>query len=112
MSRSAAIICLTAALAVGWPAVAAELKRNPFRSPLQMVGPSAGSPLAASASGNLELRAILVGDPQSLVNLGGQIMGVGDEIAGYKLISVAEEHAVFLYNNEMVTLSLYPEPEE
>lgn len=112
MKRVTAIICISAAVASGWPAVAAELKRNPFRSPLQLVGQAIGLPLAANSGGDLELRAILVGDPHSFVNLGGQIMGVGDEVAGYKLVSVAEEHAVFLRDGEMVTLSLYSESED
>jgi len=43
------------------------------------------------------------------VNFGGQIIGPGEEVNGYRLLEVGEEHAVFQRGDEIITLSLYPD---
>ena len=92
---------------------ATELERNPFRSPLQQEANHAanagGGDLDSDA---VELRGILVAGSHSMVNLGGRIIGIGEEVDGYRLLSVAEEHAVFQHAGETITLHLYPEATE
>ncbi len=93
------------------PADAADLKRNPFK-PL-FNADSGGSPASAQETGEeMKLRGILLAPEQPLVNLGGHIMGLGEEVNGYRLISVNQEHAVFRWGDDTVKMSLYEESDE
>lgn len=42
-----------------------------------------------------DLRALMVGGKQPLVNLGGTILGIGESVDGFRLIEVRERSAVF-----------------
>ena len=55
-----------------------------------------------------ELRATLVGGAQSMANLGGTILNIGDEAHGYRLIEVGEGEAVFSKGNGRVVLTTGP----
>lgn len=87
-------------------ATAAEpLHRNPFRVPIELVG----GPIAERTTsrveagrGTLDLRATLVAGRRSSVNLGGSILSLGDEVAGYRLVSVREGEAVFYKDGEAI----------
>jgi len=89
------------------------LRRNPFVSPLEQgANGSAGADAARMSSAELKLKGILLSGGQPLVNFGGQIMAPGDEVAGYLLVSVGEREAVFNRNGQIITMSLYAEPED
>ena len=92
---------------------AQTLQRDPFRAPDEVTSPaSRPDALVGFASGKPEIRGILLAGGESLVNLGGEIIGPGEEASGYTLLEVGEEHAVFLHDDEVVTLSLYPDESE
>ena len=83
---------------------AAELlKRNPFTVPIEL---EEGAPIAAQAPPQrqaLELRATLVvPGGRSAANLGGSILSVGEEIAGYRLVSVSQGEAVLEKEGESI----------
>ena len=88
-------------------ATAEILRHNPFRVPLDLA-PSSGSAAGAATASRPTLIGILLGDDQPLVNLGGDIIGVGEETSGYRLVEVGQEYAVFRRGEETITMSLYP----
>jgi len=47
-----------------------------------------------------------LGKEEPLVNLGGNIIGVGEESAGYLLVEVGQEYAVFRRGQETITMRL------
>ncbi|MFW2403872.1 MAG: hypothetical protein ACN4GT_03825 [Gammaproteobacteria bacterium] len=112
MSSVALRIMLTLALALlTTPANAQRLSRDPFEVPEEFLT-TAARPNALTGSttgGKAEIRGILFAGGRSLVNLSGEIIGPGEEARGYKLLEVAEDHAVFLRDDEIVTLSLDPD---
>lgn len=88
------------------------LKHDPFARPV--LAPRSASALPANA-GNApvpepawkpELRAIMAAGPNSIVNVEGVVVRIGEQINGYRLVEVHEETAVFVNNKKRVTLSL------
>ena len=81
------------------------LRFDPFAEP-DLEGP----PVAAvrKPSWSPELRATLAAGPQSMANLGGTILNIGEEAHGYRLISVGEGEAVFSNGNTRVVLTTRP----
>ena len=74
------------------------LRHNPFAPPAltQNLRPASSSPIVqATPSWTPELRATVVAGPQSLVNVGGVILSVGEALDGYQLIEIRERAAVF-----------------
>ncbi len=69
------------------------------RPPVAAVGKRRWSP---------ELRATLEAGPQSMANLGGTILNIGDEAHGYRLIEVGEGDAIFLKGTARVVLPTRP----
>lgn len=103
---SAGLACL-AGLA---PAQAEGLKHDPFARPA-LTGTAA--PLSASNANAAaepvwkpELRAIMLAGPKSIVNIGGMLVGIGEQTNGYRLVEVHQETAVFVNNKKRVTLTL------
>jgi hypothetical protein len=43
---------------------------------------------------------------KSIVNVGGELVQIGEQINGYRLVEVREESAVFVNDKKRVTLSL------
>ena len=87
--RLAALMTLLAASA-GLAHGAPPLANNPFERPgLVELAPS------EIALPPLELRAVLAAGDASLADVGGQIVRVGDEVSGYRLVGVSEEGALF-----------------
>ncbi len=84
-------------------AVSAELlSRDPFQPPAEFT-------VAPGKPGQAPL--LLAGD-QSLVNLGGELLGIGESANGYQLLQVGETHAVFQRGDEVITLTLYPDKKD
>jgi len=92
--RRASAACAAALLAVAARADDAPLAKNPFvRPPLvELAAPES----VAAAPPPLEVRAVLSAGDASLVDVGGRIVRVGDEVDGYRLVAVSEEGARFV----------------
>jgi len=92
---------------------AQRLQRDPFQAPADLSDPTsvAGSSARPQAV-EVEIRGILFAGGEALVNFGGEIIGPGEEVNGYRLLQVEEERAVFQRGDEIITLSLYPDAED
>lgn len=69
-------------------------QRDPFAKPAPAVKQVRSEEIQDSPD-TLELRAILIAEPASIANIGGTMVTVGNEINGYRLISLTEEGALF-----------------
>ncbi|MFK8030342.1 MAG: hypothetical protein AB8G18_08875 [Gammaproteobacteria bacterium] len=81
------------------PGVQAEdlrsLTHNPFNQPGLFV-PENGSPGTEKRPAWYDsLNAVLVAGPDSLVNINGHVLEIGESYEGYRLIRVEEGEAVF-----------------
>lgn len=86
-----------------------KLHKNPFVKPAYIsthsMSDNSDSGKAYSQA-DIELFATLYAEDQSLANVDGVIMFVGEKIKGYKLISVGVGTATFSKNGEKITLSV------
>jgi hypothetical protein len=87
------------------------LQSNPFAQPLVEKPAQRGSAQEPEPSvlEGLRLRAIMTAGPESLANVGGKIVGIGEEIEGYRLVTVDHEQAVFSKHGKLITLTLKQE---
>lgn len=92
---------------------AERLGRDPFRPPAELLAkPATTGGVALSPVGEPVIRGILLAGDQSLVNLGGKLLGIGESADGYRLLHVTEAHAVFQRGDQVVTLKLYPDQKD
>lgn len=103
MSRTIPALFLLVLVAASVDA-AGQLQRNPFRVPIELDAPvaAAGGPQMELRPDTLDLRATLVAGERSVVNLGGSILSLGEEIEGYRLVSVSEGEALFIKDGESI----------
>lgn len=102
MSRRLAGVWLAVALVPGYqpPGHAVDnsgdLKSNPFEQPVveEKVVEKTGETSEA-----LMLRGIMIAGPRSQANIGGKIIAIGEEIDGYRLVSVEPLHVVLVKND-------------
>lgn len=82
-----------------------NLRFDPFVKP-ELGARAAGSayPAAREKQWSLVLTATLVAGERSLANLGGVVLGIGEEINGYRLVEVRAWEAVFEHGEEQVVL--------
>lgn len=111
VSRFVAPAIVTACI-VASPLPAGELQHNPFRAPIDVSGNPLSGGSGVASNSRPTLIGILLGDDQPLVNLDGEIIGVGEEAAGYLLVEVGREYAVFRRGDETITMSLYPSDDD
>ena len=88
--------------------------RDPFQKPV--LSQPLVKPKKASQANKLSWRPSLVmtlraGD-NSMANVGGQVVKLGEKIDGYKLIEVYERAVVFVKQGEITRLTLDEEDEE
>lgn len=93
------------------PAVAADknLTYNPFSKPEALAPvqtPSKTVMTTAQQAMNLPLNATLVSNQAPLAIVNGELLGIGEEIQGYRLLSVDEGRAVFEKQGQRHTLLL------
>ena len=69
-----------------------QLSNNPFQKPVLSGAQEAEEEPA------LELMGVLVSKHTPLANFNGQILSIGDQIAGYRLLSVSESSAILFKN--------------
>ena len=83
------------------------LQTNPFeRPPVVELQENMGMNNSHSASPTLQLRATMQAGPRSLADISGTIIGIGQKIDGYQLISVGERNVVLSKNGISKTLSV------
>jgi hypothetical protein len=88
------------------PAAAGQRWRDPFAR--------AGSPPAAAAGQEApvvperepELRAIVYDKGQSLVNIDGRVLALGDSVRGFKLVQVEERGVTLARDGRRIKLTL------
>jgi hypothetical protein len=87
---------------------AQRLQRDPFRPPPEFDDSVGAASVGARPQAiEAKIRGILFAGGEALVNFGGEIIGPGEEVNGYRLLQVEEEHAIFQRGDEIVTMSLY-----
>ena len=83
------------------------LKSNPFERPLMTDNskPDQKTPAQADLP-SMTLRGTMSAGPGSLANIGGEILGIGQQINGYTLLAVHPRHVVLEKNETQKTLSI------
>ena len=87
------------------------IQHDPFsRPPLRAAGRGveAGDNADASPVGP-DLRITLVSNGKRLANVGGRIIGIGEQLDGYTLVAVHEDRAEFVWRDRHVTVYVKPE---
>ena len=80
---------------------------DPFKKPDQLMKASTKAPTPKSLfKTKLQLFATLRAGKNSMVNVQGRIVRLGEEIEGYKLLEVNDHSAVFAKSEHRVHLSL------
>ncbi|MGB5260580.1 MAG: hypothetical protein WBO34_08680 [Gammaproteobacteria bacterium] len=71
------------------------LKTNPFLQPVSPEpGPTAGTQEEDKRVAEMELRATMVAGERSQANIGGVVIGLGEEVNGYRLDEIHPRHVV------------------
>ncbi len=106
--------------------VALELHRDPFVSPedrLAAETPEEGNNVTIENSSALpettrtqflwqpEIRGIIRSEDIAIVNIGGKMVGLGEEIDGYTLIKVKEKAVVFEKNGHTIPITYNDDPD-
>jgi hypothetical protein len=95
------------------PAGDVVLKTNPFMTPLETDGNGANKPgVAAVPLPAMELRGIMVAGPYSLADIGGEVLAIGQEIQGYRLVTIQPRHVVLEKNDSRKILSIDKDKEK
>ena len=82
-------------------------RHDPFKKPDRLMKSSTKAPKTQNLfQTKLQLFATLRAGKNSMVNIQGRIVQLGEEIDGYKLVEVNEYSAVFANNEQQVHLSL------
>ncbi len=101
--------CLGYVLSVDAGQSMQSLARNPFSKPAifaPAAKPHVQNRVRVEEPRQLELSATLVSDAMPLVVVDGEMLGIGDEIYGFRLLSVQEGQAVFINQGEKQTFTL------
>ena len=89
------------------PAFAGDsLKHDPFARPLLSVPLSSGIAAEEEMPWNPQLTAVMAAGKNSLVNLDGVILKIGEEQDGYRLVEVRDREAVFRKGNKRIVLNM------
>ena len=97
------------------PGHALELTHDPFKKPDLLIKPPATHAVSTADQNTVEasiaplegdLRVTIQAGPYSMVNVGGEILMLGDTLDGYRLVQVGEIEAIFEKNGIKRTLSL------
>jgi hypothetical protein len=86
-----------------------DLKSNPFEQPAPAEKVADKVQETAKA---LELRGIMIAGPRSQANIGGEIIAIGEEIDGYRLVSVKQRHVVLIRNDVKKILAVDADGQE
>lgn len=84
-----------------------QLSKNPFIKPGFVISSPAAQRIDAEETPALSensLRATLSAEKDSIANIDGLMIFVGDKVKGYELISVGEGYATLVKNDKEITL--------
>jgi hypothetical protein len=84
------------------------LQTNPFLRPTneQINSGNSNSTSNKTPAGSMRLRGIMRANSNSVANIDGEIISIGQQIQGYTLISIQQRHIVLDRNGTQVTLSI------
>lgn len=84
------------------------LQTNPFLRPIleEVNSGNGNSTENKTPVGSMRLRGIMRANSNSVANIDGEIISIGQQIQGYTLISVSQRHIVLDRNGTQVTLSI------
>ena len=93
---------------------AAKLQHDPFARPAlsglqqarQPEPRGNGKATAAAPAPKLKLLAVMAAGPDSIANVDGVMVRIGDEVNGYRLVEVHERYAVFEKNKTRFSVSI------
>lgn len=86
------------------------IRHNPFaRPPSDVVLNSSFVETTGGADTILDLKATMVGNKERIANVAGKMVRPGDDIAGYRLVEVHEDHAVFSKGDKRLVLYVKPD---
>ena len=86
-----------------------DLAHNPFARPPSEATMEIRNPVQADGTvAPLDLRVTMVGTTDKLANVGGRIVRPGDEIQGYTLLQVFEDHAIFIRDSNRLAIYVKP----
>ncbi len=109
------LVLVLAVWCICMPGHALDLTHDPFKRPDLLVKPPATNALPSADRNAAEvsvaplegdLRATIQAGSYSMVNVGGEILMLGDTLEGYRLVQVGEIEAIFEKNGIKRTLSL------
>ena len=93
------------------------LQHDPFLRPAIVGFAAAPSPAGGLGAGanaqsrpRLQLNAVLAAGSDSIANVDGVMVRIGESVQGYRLVAVNDRSAVFEKNNARVTLTLRAGP--
>ncbi len=91
-----------------------ELRHNPFaRPPSEVIAVRSPDTTDNPATDStLELRATMVGTTGRLANVAGRTLRQGDEVNGFVLEHIHEDHAIFVRNGKRRTVYVKPDQVE
>ncbi len=87
------------------PAAMHRLKHEPGKS----------EPAVREEQWNPQLRAVMAAGPDSMVNVDGAMVRIGEEIRGYRLVEVRDGEAVFAKGGKRLAVAMRggaPDPDE
>lgn len=104
------ILAMSLVTAVACAAAPAELRHNPFARPAwETVADERGPiPVGPATPVSMDLRATMVSRQDSLANVSGKVVAVGDSVQGYELVEVLEDHAVFERQGQRIIVYVRP----
>ena len=117
MSRRGAALLFGALLALGVPPALAQeaeapaLRFDPFSGPDLERRASQKSYRSDESEWKPVLKAVLFSNQGAMANLGGVILGVGEQTHGYELLEVRTREAVFRRDGAKVVLRVDPDGE-
>ena len=84
------------------------LQTNPFLRPThkEAAFDNRSDTISNASAGSMQLRGIMLANSNSVVNIDGEIIAIGQQIHGYTLISVKQRHIVLDRNGTQITLSI------
>ena len=82
------------------------LQANPFAQPVIEKIPEPKPEQVKKPARQLELRGTMTAGEDSLANVDGEIVAIGEEFEGYRLVSVKDGEAVFSKDGKLITLTL------
>jgi len=84
-----------------------SLQYDPFEQPAFLkASAQTRQSTSSTATPDLQLRSILEAGEESVINLNGKILMIGDSYQGYQLVEVNKQSATLVKNGEKIKITL------